>query len=146
MQVVPLTLKQVNTYIEQNHRHHKRVQGHRFSFGAIVNNGIVGVIVVGRPVARGCDAYLTAEITRLCTDGTKNLCSFLYAKAARICKELGFKKIQTYILETEPGTSLLAAGWKEETITNGGQWQHSDGKPRRTDQPICKKKRYAKYL
>ena len=40
------------------------------------------------------------EVTRLCTDGTKNACSFLYGAAARIAKEMGYKQIQTYILES----------------------------------------------
>ena len=82
----------------------------------------------------------------LVTDGTKNACSFLYAAAARICKEMGFWKIQTYILEEEPGTSLKAAGWKFEALTAGGDWNASAkyaGK-RRVDQPMCRKGRWAR--
>ena len=53
------------------------------------------------------------EVTRLVTDGTANACSLLYAAAARVGKELGYERIQTFILATEPGTSLRAAGWGE---------------------------------
>lgn len=85
-------------------------------------------------------------MTRLVTDGTKNACSALYAAAARIGREMGYKKIQTYILASEPGTSLVASGWVDEGEAGGGQWKHTDGKPRRTDQPTEKKTRWAKYL
>ena len=143
-----MTLADANEYVALYHRHHKPVQGHRFSIGAIGVTGIVGVAIVGRPVARGCDAYMTAEITRLCTDGEKNACSFLYAACARICKEMGFTRIQTYILDTEPGTTLKAAGWVYEATTAGGDWNHSKayaGK-RRLDQPQEPKQRWAKVL
>ena len=74
MKIIPLTLAQANEHIAALHRHHKPVQGHRFSVGAIDETGLLGVAVVGRPVARGCDPYLTAEVTRLCTTGAKNGC------------------------------------------------------------------------
>jgi len=148
--VFPLTLKQLNEFVAQRHRHHKPVQGHRFSLGVrdTTRNVVVGACSVGRPVARGCDPYLTAEVTRLVTDGTKNACSILYAAAARACSAMGFEKIQTYILETEPGTSLKASGWKFDGMTAGGDWNHSAayaGK-RRTDQPQEPKQRWIKEL
>jgi hypothetical protein len=59
---------------------------------------------------------------------------------------MGYKKIQTYILESELGTSLKASGWIMEAVTAGGQWKHTDGKPRRTDQPTKPKQRWAKLL
>ena len=146
--VIPVTLAQANAFIAANHRHHKPVQGHRFSVAAGNETGIVGIATVGRPVARGCNPYLTAEVTRLCTTGAKNACSFLYAVCSRICKEMGFTKIQTYILEAEPGITLKAAGWKYEESTAGGDWNHSAkyAGRRRTDQPQQPKQRWAKDL
>ena len=148
LQVVPLTLKQVNELIEEHHRHHKRVQGHRFSLGVMLGDKMVGGCTVGRPVARECDTYLTAEVTRLVTDGTYNACSILYSAAARACAAMGFKKIQTYILCTELGTSLKASGWTHVADTQGGDWNHSKayaGK-RRTDQPQVAKQRWERAL
>jgi len=107
---------------------------------------IVGVAIVGRPVARGSDNGLTAEVTRLCTNGVKNGCSMLYGACARIAKEMGYKKIQTYILDNEPGISLKASGWILEGLTAGGQWKRNDGVINRTDQPINPKQRWAKNL
>lgn len=101
---------------------------------------------MGRPVAREVPQYEVAEITRLVSDGTKNVCSFLYAAAARVAREMGFKKIQTYILNSEPGTSLNAAGWELEATTAGGDWNHGQRKGRRTDQPMVPKTRWAKVL
>lgn len=148
LRVVPLTLKQLNEEVERLHRHHKRVQGHRFSLGVLDGEKLVGACSVGRPVARKCDTYLTAEVTRLVTDGTYNACSILYAAAARACTAMGFKKIQTYILYTELGTSLKASGWQLVSVTQGGDWNHSKANKgtRRIDQPQKQKQRWEKIL
>lgn len=143
--VVPIELKQANEYVAKFHRHHKPVQGHRFSIAVIDENGTIhGAATIGRPVARLAGHPLkTLEVTRLVTDGTPNACSALYGAAARTAKALGYQKIQTYILATEPGISLKAAGWICEGKAGGGQWKHTDGKPRRTDQPTETKLRWA---
>ena len=64
--VKPMTLKMVNEFVEQNHRHNKKVTGHRFSIGAEYDSKLVGVAICGRPVARKLDTDDTLEITRLC--------------------------------------------------------------------------------
>jgi hypothetical protein len=144
LNVVPLTIKQLNALVESMHRHHKPIRGHRFSLGAVDGEGnLVGGCSVGRPVARGCDPYRVAEVTRLVTDGSYNACSLLYGAAARACKAMGFTRIQTYVLEDEPATSLKASGWTFDGMTEGGQWTHTSG-PRRTDQPTCKKQRWVR--
>ena len=149
LSVFPLTLAQLNAFVKAHHRHHKPTQGHRFSLGVWDSKqGMVGACSVGRPVARGCDPYAVAEVTRLVTDGTKNACSILYAASARACAAMGFKRIQTYILEDELGTSLKASGWHFDSMTAGGDWNHSKayaGK-RRTDQPQGRKQRWIKEL
>ena len=142
---VPLTQSQANEYVAKNHRHHDPVRGDKYRLGASVDGKLVGIVQVGRPVARNLDDGKTVEIVRLCTDGTKDVCSFLYGRAARIAKELGYGKIITYILETESGTSLKAAGWKEECVTKGGEWSRPSRK-RNTTAPTVPKRRYAKIL
>ena len=99
-------------FVSEHHRHHLPSVG--WKFGIAVNDGseVVGVIVVGRPVARNADDGWTAEVTRCCTDGTKNAASMLYGAAWRAAKAMGYRKLITYTLDTEPGTSLRAAGWK----------------------------------
>ena len=145
LKVVPLTLDQLNAFVTEHHRHHKRVQGHRFSLGVERSGVLVGACSVGRPVARNTEQYRIAEVTRLVTDGSKNACSILYAAAARACKAMGFDVIQTFILESEPGTSLRAAGWSLDAISAGGDW-NSGGRSRRTDQPQGPKQRWRKQL
>lgn len=103
MNAIPLALKQANDLVARLHRHHKPVVGHRFSIGAEVDGVIVGAIIVGRPVARHCDQVRTFEVTRLVTDGTRNACSFLYARAARAAEAMGATSIQTYTLPVEGG-------------------------------------------
>lgn len=117
-----VSLAEANAFVEANHRHHKRVIGHLFSVGCSEAGKIVGVAIIGRPVSRMRDDGTTAEVTRLCTDGTKDACSFLYGAAARAAFALGFKRIGTYILASEPGTSLVGSGWRMIGETAGGSW------------------------
>ena len=145
LRVVPLELAEANELVRRWHRHHKPAQGHRFSLGVLnERDELVGAVIVGRPVARlGGDPSEVVEVTRLVTNGTANACSALYGAAARAAHALGYRRIQTYILEEETGISLKAAGWKREGVFGGGQWHHTDGKPRRMDQPIGPKIRWA---
>ena len=147
LEIRPVELATANAFVEAYHRHHKRAQGHRFSVGVYDDGRLCGVAIVGRPVARmGGNPLTTLEVTRLCTDGTAHACSKLYAAAARIGREMGFERIQTYVLDTESGTSVRAAGWEYEGAFGGGQWKHTDGRPRREDQPTCAKGRWARSL
>lgn len=116
-------LKEANEFVEKFHRHHKRIQGHRFSVGVEVDNELVGVAIVGRPVG-GANQREWVEVTRCCTDGTRNACSFLYGAAAKASKALGYKRIQTYILKEETGVSLKASGWKFDRMSHPVGWHH----------------------
>jgi hypothetical protein len=88
-----------------------------------------------RPVARERDDGVTAEVARLATDGTRNACSFLYGASARASFALGFKRIGTYILATEPGTSLLGAGWRALGEVRGRTWS-CPSRPRVDTHPL----------
>lgn len=143
LRVVPLTLKQANELVASDHRHHKPAQGHRFSIGAVLDGLTVGACIVGRPVAPKTNQYTICEVTRLVTNGTKNACSLLYSASARAARAMGFVHIQTFILETECGISLKAAGWEFDGWSEGGDgWQSRSG--RRDDQPTCRKGRWLK--
>lgn len=122
---VPLTLAEANAFVARHHRHHPPVVGHKFSLGAALAGKIVGVCIVGRPVSRMRDDGLTLEVTRLCTDGTKNACSFLYGAAARAAFALGYLRIGTYILASETGASLRAAGWRQIGEVRGQSWSRT---------------------
>jgi hypothetical protein len=132
---VRIDLAEANAFVSEHHRHHEPVVGHIFSLGVAVAGKIVGVVIVGRPVSRLRDDGETAEVTRLCTDGTKNACSFLYGAAARAAFALGFKRVGTYILSTEPGTSLTAANWRLVGESGGGSWSRGN-RPRVDKHPL----------
>jgi len=124
MDARPCTLKQANELVDELHRHHDPVVGHRFSIAAYHNGRLCGVAIVGRPVGRGVDQYSECEVTRLVTDGTNNACSFLYSRAARAARAIGFVQIRTYTMVSEPGTSLIASGWICDGVVraNGKGW------------------------
>ena len=124
LDLVPVTLAEANAFVEQKHRHHGKTAGHKFSVAVAdtETKEIVGVAIVGRPVSRFLDDGWTLEVNRLCTDGTKNACSMLYAAAWRAARAMGYKKLVTYILDSENGTSLKAAGWKCIGQAGGLRW------------------------
>lgn len=117
--VRPISIKEANEYVERLHRHHGKKVGCRFAIGCYEGNELHGVAICSNPVARKADDGLTLEVSRLCTDGTRNACSVLYGACARIAKKMGFRKIQTYILQSELGTSLKASSWKLEEDSAG---------------------------
>ncbi len=143
--LAPLTLKEANGLVARLHRHHKPAVGHRFSIGVKRDGELVGAAIVGRPVARLTDWTTVAEVTRLVTDGTPHACSMLYAASARAARAMGYSSIQTFILEEEPGTSLVAAGWKKVgEVAASESWDSRPG--RRNDQPRGAKTKWAKRL
>lgn len=103
----------------------------------------MGVAIVGRPVSRYLDNGLTLEVNRLCTDGTKNACSMLYAAAWRAARAMGYEKIITYTLDTESGASLRAAGWTCAGLAGGKRWTGSR-RPAADLYPAQMKYRYEK--
>lgn len=146
LKIVPLELKELNVLVDKLHRHHKPVQGHRFSIGLSDGEKLVGGCSVGRPVARLTSQKQVVEVTRLVTDGTRNACSMLYGAAARAAKVLGYTRIQTFILAEEPGISLRAAGWYKDGDSKGGSWTRDTKPGRRQDQPQGPKQRWVKDL
>lgn len=131
-------LAEANEFVRVLHRHHRPVVGHKFSLGAVSAETLVGVAIVGRPVSRMRDDGVTLEVTRLCTDGTRNACSFLYGAAARACFALGYRRIGTYLLASETGASVLAAGWRCLGERGGGSWS-VPSRPRLNNHPLERK-------
>jgi hypothetical protein len=126
--VIPLSLAQANEFIAKHHRHHGPLRFHKYSIGVAKNGKLVGACVVHRPVNPTMDDGFTLEVSRLCTDGTKNACSFLLARAAQAAKALGYRRIQTYTLEEETlktrGASMWASGWLFSHVSKGDTWNH----------------------
>ena len=138
MQLTPISLKEANQFVSENHRHHGPVVGHKFSLAVEQDGEIVGVAIVGRPVARGLDDGYTLEVNRCCTTGGNNACSMLYGASWRAAKALGYRRLITYILDTETGSSLTAANWKLVHEVKGRSWD-TPSRPRVDTHPLQNK-------
>ena len=144
LRVVPCDLKTANDFVRRLHRHSRPVVGHKFAVGVEAKTRLldgpewvlVGVAIVGRPVAPRLDDGKAAEITRMCTDGTRNACSMLYGAARRAARALGHAPIYTYTLPEEGGASLRAAGFRLDKEDAGGSAAMWHSRPGRTAQPV----------
>lgn len=140
--VIPCELAEANAFVRRYHRHHPPAVGHRFSIAVADEAGEVrGVAIIGRPVARGLDDGFTAEVSRVATDGAQNACSALYGAAWRACRAMGYRRLVTYTLASEPGTSLRAAGWRAVAEVRGKSW-HTPKRPRVDKHPTQNKIRW----
>lgn len=141
MTIVPMTLREARAYVDEVHRHHRAPQGGLFAIGAAEGDKVIGVVIVGKPVARMLDDDYTCEVTRLASDGSRNACSMLYRAAWRAARAMGYRRLVTYTLATEPGTSLLGAGFKAVGEVRGRSW-HTPSRPRVDTHPTEDKIRW----
>lgn len=140
---MPVTNEDAKTFVECFHRHHGSSVQARFCLGAIDEAGLIrAVVMVGRPVARLLDDGWTLEVNRLASDGCENACSALYSAARRVAKEMGYRKLVTYIREDEPGTSLRAAGWRFEEAIRARSW-NMPGRPRQDKTEVVRRGRWS---
>lgn len=136
LEIVPVTLRTAAAFVDLLHRHHKQPRGHKFSIGVQDAGFLVGVATVGRPSARALDDGRTAEVTRTCTDGTRNANSKLYGAAWRAAKAMGYQRMFTYTQEGESGASLRAAGFRvDAALPARKSWAESSVKLREIRNP-----------
>jgi hypothetical protein len=148
LELKPISFKDACAFIREHHSHHKPPQGYKFAISVLLRAKVdktVGVVVVGRPVSRMLDDGFTAEVTRCCTDRTPHVASKLYAAAWRAAKAMGYKRIVTYTLESEKGTSLIAAGWTRSITSSGGSWSRKK-RPRDDKHPLGHKVRWERTI
>ena len=122
LELVPVTQREAFAVVERWHRHHRPPRGALFQLAAALDGEIVGVAIVGRPVARNAADGWTAEVLRVATDGTRNACSFLLGAAWRAARSLGYRRLITYTLPEEGGASLRGAGFQCLGECGGGSW------------------------
>lgn len=122
MIVVPITFKEAAEFIRQHHRHHEPSLSAKFCLAVAKDQAVVGVAMVGRPVARPLNDGWTVEVTRTCTDGAKNANSMLYGAAWRAARALGYRRMVTYNQEGESGASLRAVGFRIVAEVKGRSW------------------------
>jgi len=146
----PVTLRTAQAFVREHHRHNSPPQGHKFSIGLMDNGTLVGVVIVGRPIARANDDGFTAEVTRCCVlEKERNANSKLYAAAIRAARAMGYRRILTYTLPEESGASLRAVGFTVDGLTqpSGDGW-NKPGRPRKQPEryPEGRKVRWIKAL
>lgn len=148
----PITLKEANKFVTDNHRHHDSVTGCKFAIGLYKTvdgeEKLIGTAICGRPVSRELDNGYTLEVNRLCVTekNNGNDCSMLYGACCRIAKEMGYRKIITYILESESGTSLKASNFILESDRCGGKNWTGSRKRKNNTIPEEMKQRWVKDL
>lgn len=142
LEVVPMTLTDAKVFVGQVHRTHEPPKSGLFAAGLARDGEVVGVAIVGRPKARCLADGFTAEVTRVAIiEDVPNGCSMLYGACWRAARALGYRKLVTYILATEPGTSLRAAGWKCIAEVRGRSWSCAS-RPRVDKHPTQDKLRW----
>lgn len=125
LRLVPVTLAQAREFVSLVHRHHRPPPGWKFGVGVARGADLVGVAIAGRPIARALDDGVSIEVTRTCTDGTRNANSCLYGAIWRAAQALGYVRAYTYTQAGETGASLRGAGWAlEAELPARGTWHH----------------------
>lgn len=138
----PITIAEAKVFVSEHHRHHEAPVGCKFAIGLNDGERVVGVVIVGRPIARMLDDGWTAEVTRCCVlDGIKNGCSMLYGAAWRAARAMGYRKLITYTLPEEGGHSLRASNWECVEECGGGSWDRR-ARPRVDTHPLQEKIRW----
>jgi hypothetical protein len=128
-QIVPLTLRIANDFVEKHHRHSARTSndGGKFAIGLEVDGDLVGVAIVGRPVARLLQQPGTAELLRCCVipNAPTGSAKTLNSRCKRIWQLMGGTRLVTYTLLSERGGSLLGTGFAPEASVPGRRWNGS---------------------
>ena len=107
---------QTRAFIARHHAHCAPPVMWRFDAAIYNGNTLLGLAIVGNPVAPGLMLRGILEVNRLCLrrdlpDALRwNAASMLYGWCAREARRRGWRKIITYTRADEPGTSLRAAG------------------------------------
>lgn len=142
MKLAPISLRQANAFVEKHHRHHGGRRAYRFAVCIKgPRGGMKGVAIAGNPIAKALCDGLTIEVSRTCTDGTKNANSMLYGAIWRAARALGYTRMVTYTMPEESGSSLRAVGMVPDGMTEGRPWSRTK-RPRTVNYPVGPKVRW----
>jgi len=123
MVIRPISRRCATEWVARYHRHlPKSPPGWLFGVGVYKDNRLVGVAFAGRPAARALQDGVTCEITRVCTDGTRNACSAAYGALRRAASALGYRRVVTYTRADEDAASVRASGFVRDGCAGGGEW------------------------
>jgi len=139
------------SFIARHHSHCGPPAAWRFGSSVLNGTTLIGVVMVGNPVARLLCGRGTLEVNRLCIrrDVPRalawNAASMLYSWSAREVARRGWSHIVTYTRADENGTSPRAAGWTKEATVRGRGW-HSARRRRSNRNGFIDKVRWGRTL
>jgi hypothetical protein len=132
---------EVKQFVRLWHRHNKPPVGFKVLIGAYNGTELIGVGILGRPINRILQDRGYLEVTRVCIKPCHphglewNACSMLYGRLCREAKKRGAKKVCTYVLTSESGISVRAAGFEQVKFVRGRKWR-CKARPDATDQIV----------
>jgi len=121
--IIPITFEKACRFVNMHHRHHFNSHAHKWSIGYEEEGKLIGVGMIGRPLNRHLDDGLSLEITRVCVlENNPNVCSIIISALCRSAKSMGYKRVYTYTLESESGSSLKGCGFENMATTISKKW------------------------
>jgi hypothetical protein len=137
--LVPVDKTRARAFVQEHHRHNEAPSAMQVSFaiGLEADGELVGVMTAGRPVARMLADGLTLEVNRTCVrDFHRNANSRLYGACARAARAMGYRRLVTYTLQEESGTSLRASGWTCVADIGSRSWADDNDPTKRPRQDV----------
>ena len=123
---LPVTVTDGLRYVDAWHDHHEAPPSAlvAVAVSAPGEETPACVALLGRPVARALDADpRTVELTRGATPGGRHgAASACLRVAEAVALAMGFRRVVSYTLLGERGTSYRKAGWRVTGIVRGRQW------------------------
>ena len=120
---VPVSRADARAFVTRHHSHHWAPNTWLLSVGVEFGGSLVCVATLELPKARMLCNGTTAEISRVCSDGTtKNAATVAIGALSRAALALGYRRLVSYLLLGERGTSYRAANWHPAAISAGGKW------------------------
>lgn len=122
LELRPITVRAACDQVSILHRHLPRVIGGLFGSTLWADEKLVAVGIASLPKAKASQDGFTMEVSRLATDGYRNACSRLYGALCRAAAAVGYRRALTFTRLDEPGTSLRAAGFRDDGLTREQSW------------------------
>ena len=147
----PVSFPAARSFVRRHHAHCNPPVTWRFGQSVFNGHTMLGVVMVGNPVAPALNGRGILEVNRLCIRRDLpralawNAASMLYGWGAREAERRGWTHIVTYTRADEDGTSLRAAGWVQESRVRGRGW-HSSRRRRSNTNGWIDKIRWGKAL
>lgn len=123
LRILPITRSDARAFIAKHHSHHWPPNTWIACCAVANGGGVVCVAILEQPKARMLCNGTTAEVSRVASDGAaKNAASMCLAAITRAAIALGYRRLISYLLLGEAGTSYRAAGWWPTARSAGGSW------------------------